>query len=42
MLLPVHRQELLGWSSSQRVHLTSAQLVVSGWIQEGTAAIKYC
>lgn len=42
VLLPVHRQELLGRSSFQRVHLTSEQVVVSGWIWEGAAAIRYC
>lgn len=40
--LPMHRQELLGRSSSQRVYLTSDRLVVRGWIWEGTAAIRYC
>lgn len=39
--LPVCRQVVLGRSSSQNVHLTSDQLVASGWIWEGVAAIRY-
>lgn len=40
--LPVHRQELLGRSSSQRVHLAGEQVAVTGWIWEATAAIRCC